>query len=154
VASKSRGYAHRVDIDAPGSRVWSALIEPQLLNRWLGTGARVTPKAGGGFFGTLDPGLQREALIDVFEPRRRLRLIYMLPPGMPEFDGAVVDDYLLEREGKLTIVRLLGSGIPEGGPWDPYYLKLRTGSERALARLKLLLERKVKIPSAPAETKK
>ena len=133
-----------MDIAAPVSRVWTALIEPKLLSRWMGPGPRVRPKVGGSFVTTLEPpGIHREASIDLFEPGRRLRLVYLLPPGFPEFDGAVVEDYLLENEGQHTIVRLLGSGLPEGGPWDPYYLKLRAGSERSLARLKLLLERKI-----------
>lgn len=144
MGTRTRGYAHRVDIAAPASRVWTALIEPKLLSRWMGPGARVRPKVGGSFVTTLEPGIHREASIDVFEPGRRLRLIYLLPPGFPEFDGAVVDDYLLEKEGEHTIVRLLGSGLPEGGPWDTYYMKLRSNSERSLARLKLLLERKIK----------
>ena len=147
---KTRGYAHRVDIEAPPSRVWSALIEPALLSRWLGPNAVVKPKAGGRFSVTLDPGIEREALIDIFEPHRRLRLVYLTPPAMPAFEGAVVDDYLIEPEGATTIVRLLGSGIPEGRMWDGHYMKLRTNSERALARLKMLMERKVAPPPRPA----
>lgn len=146
---KTRGYAHRVDIEAPPSRVWSALIEPALLSRWLGPNAVVKPRAGGRFSVTLDPGIEREALIDIFEPNRRLRLVYLTPPAMPAFEGAVVDDYLIEPEGATTIVRLLGSGIPEGKLWDGHYMKLRTNSERALARLKLLMERKVAPPPRP-----
>jgi uncharacterized protein YndB with AHSA1/START domain len=145
---KTRGYAHRVDIVAPPSRVWTALIEPALLSRWFGPNTVVKPRAGGRFAGVLDPGIEREALIDIFEPNRRLRLVYMVPPGLPAFEGAVVDDYLLEPEGPNTIVRLLGSGIPEGKLWDGHYMKLRTGSERALARLKMLLEKKV-VPPTP-----
>ena len=147
---RTRGYAHRVDIEAPPSRVWSALIEPALLARWLGPNAVVKPRAGGRFSSTLDPGIEREALIDVFVPHRRLRLVYLAPPALPAFEGAVVDDFLLEPEGTQTIVRLLGSGIPEGKLWDGYYMKLRTQSERALARLKLLMERKV-APPAPRQ---
>ena len=143
---RTRGYAHRVDIEAPPSRVWSALIEPALLGRWFGPNCVVKGRAGGSFSGTLDPGIEREALIDVFEPNRRLRLVYLAPPQLPAFDGAVVDDFLLEPESQLTILRLLGSGIPEGKLWDGYYMKLRTHSERALARLKTLMERKVAPP--------
>ena len=146
---RTRGYAHRVDIEAPPSRVWSALIEPALLSRWLGPNAVVKPRAGGRFAATLDPGIEREALIDVYEPNRRLRLVYLAPPQLPAFDGAVVDDYLIEPEAAMTIVRLLGSGIPEGKLWDGYYMKLRTNSERALARLKMLMERKVAPPPRP-----
>jgi uncharacterized protein YndB with AHSA1/START domain len=146
---RTRGYAHRVDVEAPPARVWTALIEPALLARWLGPNAVVKPKAGGRFSVTLDPGIEREALIDIFEPNRRLRLVYMAPPQLPAFDGAVVDDFLLEPDGANCILRLLGSGIPEGKAWDAYYVKLRTNSERALARLKMLLERKVTPPTRP-----
>jgi uncharacterized protein YndB with AHSA1/START domain len=146
---RTRGYAHRVDIQAPPSRVWTALIEPALLSRWYGPGTVVRPKAGGRFAGVMDPGIEREAFIDIFEPHRRLRLVYLAPPQLPPFEGAVVDDYLLEPEGANSILRLLGSGIPEGKLWDGHYMKLRTGSERALARLKMLMERKVS-PPAPA----
>ena len=48
---------------------------------------------------------------------------------------------------RYEIVRLLGSGIPEGKLWDGHYMKLRNGSERALARLKMLLEKKVSPPT-------
>jgi uncharacterized protein YndB with AHSA1/START domain len=143
---RTRGYAHRVDIVAPPSRVWIALIEPALLARWHGPNATVKPKAGGRFQATLDPGIEREALIDIFEPNHRLRLVFMTPPHLPAFDGAVVDDFLLEPDGPNTIVRLLGSGIPEGKLWDAHYMKLRAQTERALARLKLLMEKKVSPP--------
>jgi uncharacterized protein YndB with AHSA1/START domain len=149
MAAKTRGYAHRIDIVAPASRVWTALIEPKLLSRWFGPGAEVRPRAGGTFDVNLDPGIPRQASIDVFEPGRRLRLVYLPPAGLPPYDGAMVDDFMLEREGPNTIVRLLGSGIPHEEPWDEYYLKLRVHSERALARLKVLLERKVSPPANP-----
>lgn len=147
---KTRGYAHRVDILAPASRVWTALIEPALLGRWFGPNTVVKPKTGGRFYGILDPGIEREALIDIFEPYRRLRLVYMAPPQLPPHEGAVVDDFLLEplsiNDTATTIVRLLGSGIPEGKLWDGHYMKLRSNTERALARLKMLLEKKVEPP--------
>jgi uncharacterized protein YndB with AHSA1/START domain len=144
MAAKTRGYAHRIDILAPASRVWTALIEPKLLARWYGPNAEVSARAGGTFDSTLEPGIQRQASIDVFEPGRRLRLVYLPPKGLPLHDGgAMVDDFMLEPEAGSTIVRLLGSGIPHEDGWDQYYMKLRVNSERSLARLKVLLERKL-----------
>lgn len=144
MAEKTRGYAHRVDIEAPAASVWVALLDPALIARWMGPGARIKPKLNGSYFVVPEPGFEREAHIDVFEPARRLRLIYQHPPGLPEFEGALVDDFLLESEGKTTILRLLGSGFPEGRGWDAYYIKLRTGWERSLARIKVMLEMKGK----------
>ena len=119
------------------------------LARWFGPNAEVKPCVGGTFDSTLDPGIHRQASIDVFEPGRRLRLVYLPPAGLPGCDGAMVDDFMLESEAGATIVRLLGSGVPHETPWDEYYLKLRVNSERALARLKVLMERKVPPPVVP-----
>ena len=149
MAATTRGYAHRIDILAPASRVWAALLEPALLARWYGPQAHVRPGAGGSLDVTLAPDIERQAHIDVFEPGHRLRLIYLPTSGMPAGEGAVVDDYLLQAEGNVTVVRLLGSGIPADPAWDAYYARLRGQTERALSRLKVLLERQVAVPAQP-----
>jgi hypothetical protein len=153
MAHETRGYAHRVDIRADIADVWQALINPARMMRWYGPQARVDAREGGSYWIRIDADLVREAHIDVYQPPRRLRLIYMQQPGLPADDAVMVDDFLLHSEmappgksGALTIVRLLGSGIPEGVAWDPWYLKLRGGWERGLLRLKVLLE-----PSQPAK---
>jgi uncharacterized protein YndB with AHSA1/START domain len=139
---KTRGYAHRIDIAATPPRVWTALCGPSVMPLWMGTDARIKPQQGGSWSGTLGPGLSREAMIDVFEPPRRLRLIYLPPPELPAWDGAVVDDVLLEGEGDHTIVRLLCSGVPDMPEWTAHYMKLRGAAERALSRLKVLVEQR------------
>jgi uncharacterized protein YndB with AHSA1/START domain len=139
---KTRGYAHRIDIAATPPRVWTALCGPSVLPLWMGIDARIKPQQGGSWSGTLGPGLPREAMIDVFEPPRRLRLIYLPPPELPPWDGAVVDDVLLEGEGDHTILRLLCSGVPDMPEWTAHYMKLRAAAERALSRLKVLVEQR------------
>jgi len=139
---KTRGYAHRIDIAAPPPKVWTVLCGPSLIPMWLGADARIRPQHGGSWSGTLAPGLPREAMIDVFEPPRRLRLIYQPPPELPSFDGAVVDDLLLDEEDGHTVLRLLCSGVPDIAEWGPHFMKLRTAAERALGRLKALVEQR------------
>ena len=65
--------------------------------------------------------LQREAHIDVFRPPRRLRLIYMPFPDLPDEGTVVVEDFLLDRDpdggarqgvSAVTVLRLMGSGVP------------------------------------------
>lgn len=136
----TRGYAHRIDIEAATHSVWTALTTTGLLERWLSPDARIRPQSGGSFFAMPAPGLARDALIDVFEPPRRLRLLYLPPPHLPGFDGAVAEDFLLEDAGGGTILRLLGSGLPDLQEWDGHYRLVRAASERALARLKVLVE--------------
>jgi uncharacterized protein YndB with AHSA1/START domain len=151
MAHETRGYAHRVDIRADIADVWQALMDPARMTRWYGPQARVDAREGGSYWVRIDPELVREAHIDVYQPPRRLRLIYMPQPGLPSDDAVMVDDFLLHSEfappgksGSLTILRLLGSGIPEGTAWDPWFLRFRNGWERGLLRLKVLLE-----PSQP-----
>lgn len=137
---KTRGFAQRIDIEAPAPKVWTVLCGPTLVTQWFAIDARVRPQKGGSWSGTLAPGLTRHAMIDVFDPPRRLRLIYLPPDDLPGFDGAVADDILLEDNGTHTIVRLLCSGMPDLPEWNPHYLRVRSATERALARLKTVVE--------------
>jgi uncharacterized protein YndB with AHSA1/START domain len=148
MALKTRGFAHRIDIAAPPPRVWTVLCGPTLLPLWLGTDAKIRPQQGGRWEATVAPGFSREATIDVFEPPRRLRLIYLPPADLAPFDGAVVDDILLDGEGPNTIVRLLCSGVPEYIEWNPPYMKMRSSAERALSRLKVLVEQRERMAQA------
>lgn len=147
---QNRGYVHRVDIRAELDDVWQALIDPTILARWHVPNARVDARVGGSYWTRLDANIVREAHIDVFQPPRRLRLIYMPQAGLPDDGAVLVDDFLIDRDetasreanATITIVRLMGSGVPDDDVWDPVYVRLRNGWERALLRLKVSFERK------------
>jgi uncharacterized protein YndB with AHSA1/START domain len=145
MADRTRGYAHRIDINAPPELIWRALLEPALLAEWYAPGARVSARAGGSFEIRIDNDLKREAHIDVFEPGRRLRLIYLAPEDLPPSEHVIVDDFILSEEQGASVLRLLGSGFPADDPdWEDLYLRLRGGWGLALARLKVSLERRLK----------
>jgi uncharacterized protein YndB with AHSA1/START domain len=152
MANGTRGYALRADISAPTSRVWTALTEPVLLSRWLGVDVRIQPRKGGHISVTLAPGLTREATIDIFEPTRRMRLIYLPPPLLPAFDAAVVDDFLIGREEDSTVVRLLCSGVPTNEEWNAHFGQTRTAMERALVRLRVLVEQQGRMAAMDGTT--
>lgn len=141
MAGKLRGYAHRIDIEADTARVWWALTEPKALARWCAPGSAIRPRQGGSFRASVDRVSTIDAHIDVFDAKRRLRLIHMEQAGLPSPGATLVDDFLIEADGPATIVRLLGSGFPDDSAWDPYFLRLRASWERALARLKVYLEK-------------
>jgi uncharacterized protein YndB with AHSA1/START domain len=149
MAMQTRGYVHRVDIRAELEDVWQALIDPSILARWHVPNARVDARRNGSYWMRLDAKLVREAHIDVFEPPRRLRLIYMPLPNLPDDGAVLVDDFLIDRDeaasrqvgASITIVRLMGSGIPDEREWDSTYVRFRGGWERALLRLKVSFER-------------
>jgi len=150
MAQQTRGYAHRVDIRADIAEVWRSLVEPARLTRWYAPQARVDAREGGSYWVRIDADLTREAHIDICQPPRRLRLIYMPFPDLPDEGAVIVEDFLLDRDptvartegvSAVTILRLMGSGIPQSSDWHSTYVALRRGWERALLRLKVLLER-------------
>ncbi len=112
------------------------------LDQWCSAGARIDPRQGGSFRANVDRVTEFEAHIDVFIPQRRMRLIHLTSPELPATESTLVDDFVLDASsGDATIVRLLGSGIPADSVWDAIYMRQRTGWERAMARLKVHVER-------------
>ena len=151
--SGTRGYAHLVEISAPANRVWRALTEAPMIRIWQNTEAEVDARKGG-LYRTGVPGQNlREAHIDVFDPNRRLRLIYLNSRDYPRSESAIVDDFLLDAKPDKTALRLLGSGVPEAQEWDRPYVKIRMSWERLLARLRVMLENppKPKKPVIPED---
>jgi uncharacterized protein YndB with AHSA1/START domain len=143
MGDRVRGYAHRVDIAGDVQAVWRAFTEPAHLAKWCSPGAQIRARAGGLFRASVDRVTEMEAHIDVFEPGRRLRLIYLPSPTLPVSDSAIVADFIMETAPSGTIVRVLGSGVPEGPAWDMQYKRMRTGWERAMARLKVYVEKQM-----------
>lgn len=137
---KLRGYAHRIDIAADVNQIWRALTESHHLARWCSPAAGIRARPGGLFRASVDRIVELEAHIDVYDPGRRMRLIYLPAPGLPATDSALVDDFILEPAPEGTIVRLLGSGMPASPEWDAPYRRLRLGWQQALARLKVFVE--------------
>jgi uncharacterized protein YndB with AHSA1/START domain len=140
---RARGYAHRVDIAAGAKDVWRALTEAECLARWCSPGAQMRARQGGLFRASVDRVTELEAHIDVFEPERRLRLIYLPTPALPPTDNTLVDDFILDADDSGTILRLLGSGIPATEEWNTQYLRLRLGWQQAMTRLKVFVEKQL-----------
>jgi uncharacterized protein YndB with AHSA1/START domain len=149
MSDKERGYAHRVDILAEPGEVWRALTDNQHLARWCSPGADIRARPGGSFRASVDRVTEFEAHIDVFEPGRRLRLLYLPVPDLPRSDSVMVDDFILDRVPGGTIVRLLGSGVPATAEWDTQYWRLRTSWQQAMTRLKVFVEKQSKTGAPP-----
>jgi hypothetical protein len=52
-----------------------------------------------------------------------------------------VDDFLFEPAGPITRVRLMSVGLPREAAWDDYFARKRVHWQRALARLKVFVEK-------------
>jgi uncharacterized protein YndB with AHSA1/START domain len=144
MSDKERGYAHRVDIHADAARVWEALTDGAQLSRWCSPQAEVRPRSGGLFRASVDRLTELEAHIDVFEPPRRLRLIYLPARHLPPAETVMVDDFILDPMPGGTIVRLLGSGVPTTPQWDTQYRRLRASWQQAMTRLKVFVEQQAR----------
>jgi uncharacterized protein YndB with AHSA1/START domain len=149
MSERVRGYAHRVDIESDVSSVWRAFTEREHLARWCAPGAQIRAKQGGLFRASVDRVTELDAHIDVFDPGRRLRLIYLPSPALPATDSAIVADFIMEGSPSGSIVRVLGSGVPDGTAWDLPYKRMRVGWERAMARLKVYVETQMNGKGAP-----
>lgn len=135
-----RGYAQFVEITTEPALVWSACTEEHWLRKWYALEASVDPRHGGQFRVRTRDGRTREATIDVWEPGRRLRLIYSPDPDMLHLQGEgvgpVCEDLLFDAKPGRTVVRVFGSGVPDAREWDPYYSRLRLGWAYWLHELK------------------
>ncbi len=143
MGDRIRGYAHRVDIVGDVPAVWRAFTEGVHLVRWCAPDAQLRPRAGGLFRASVDRVTRMEAHIDVYEPNRRLRLIYLETEALPAAETAIVADFILEpatAPAAGSILRVLGSGIPEGSQWDTQYKRMKVGWAAALSRLKVYVE--------------
>jgi uncharacterized protein YndB with AHSA1/START domain len=144
MSDKERGYAHRVDILADADEVWRALTDVTLLRGWCSPGADISPRAGGLFRASVDRVTEFEAHIDVFDPPRRMRLIYLPSKELPRAGTVMFDDFILDPVSGGTIVRLLGSGVPATPEWDTQYWRLRTSWQQAMTRLKVFVEKQTR----------
>lgn len=142
MGDKVRGYAHRVDVRAEAARVWQTITDAQSLKVWCSPDAELQPRQGGLFRARIDRVTELEAHIEVFDPGRRMKMIYLPNPGLPRADTVITDDLMLEAVRAGTIVRLLGSGIPAAAEWDTQYWRLRTSWQQALNRLKIVAEKR------------
>ena len=149
MSDKERGYAHRVDVLADAQQVWRALTESQHLALWCSPGADIRARPGGSFRASVDRVTELEAHIDVFEPGRRLRLIYLAARDLPRAASVMVDDFILDPVPGGTIVRLLGSGVPASPEWDTQYRRLRMSWQAAMTRLKVYVEKQMKTGAPP-----
>lgn len=138
----TRGYAQMIAINADLATVWAACTEAESLKLWYALEASVEPRRGGRWRLRRRDGALAEAVIDVYDSGRRLRLIYVTPPVSLDAgkSAPIVDDILFERRAGECVVRILGSGVPTEPLWDKNYVLLRQGWAFYLRELKRVLE--------------
>ena len=108
-----------VILDVPPELVWRALTDAEELTRWFPFAAIVEPGVGGSIGLSWGQGFEK-AVIEVWEPNRRLRTV----ERRPDSAGRVVEiavDFLIESEGGKTALRVVHSGFGASAEWNEEY---------------------------------
>jgi len=135
-----RGYVQTLRCRATPEAVWQALVEPDVLALWCAEEARIDGRVGGHYSIRARLLGQRDAHIDAYEPGRRLRLIFHPSPGWPPAgEEVIIEDFMIDSNGKETVLRLFGSGVPGSSEWDATFRRLRSGWAVAFVDLKKYL---------------
>lgn len=141
-----RGYVQTLRCKAATGQIWEALVQPEILCSWHAEDAVVDPRQGGRYGYRSRLFGRREAHIDLFEPGRRLRLVFEPNPSWPAAGGAViVEDFLLDvhptgTRRTLGQLRLIGAGVPATPEWDSVLKRLQAGWAVAFSYLQQRLE--------------
>jgi len=120
---------------------------PEALSRWFAPKMTVQPGVGGFILGDWGPGLEWKTLIEVWETNRHLRLVETRdrvltssPVQEPLEPCRLVEDFHLEAQGGMTVLRLVHSGFGASTGWDHEYEGTRGGWAVCFLRLKHGLE--------------
>jgi len=130
--------------EAPTGDLWDALVNPDVLTVWYAEEALIEPWEGGRYSVRTRLLGRREARIDAFEPGRRLRLAYdPNPQWPPPGDEVLVEDFMIHPVGgrlDVSMIRLLGSGVPETVAWNATLKRLRSAWAVSFSYLQRHLE--------------
>ncbi|HET6211407.1 MAG TPA: SRPBCC domain-containing protein [Micromonosporaceae bacterium] len=136
-AEQTRSHAHEIEVDVPPEVVWRAITEASELTRWYVADATVQPGEGGSFQLSWGSGETAQSRVDVWDERRRLRLI-----EKSEVDsGPIVEEWTIDVRGGHTVLRIVHSGIPATADWDDFYHSTDHGWEMFLCTLRHYLHR-------------
>jgi uncharacterized protein YndB with AHSA1/START domain len=142
-AKAPRSIETQIEINAPIDDVWKALADAEELSNWFPIKARIKPGAGGSVWSYWADDMQWESPIDIWEEPSHMRVVWMRPGKMGDFEVPfeVAVDYHLEARGGTTVLRLVHTGFSPDATWDNQYDGTRRGWDFQLPGLKHYLER-------------
>jgi uncharacterized protein YndB with AHSA1/START domain len=129
---------HEVRIAASPATVFSYLVDPTRMVRWMGKEATVEPRPGGAFRVAYERGdVARGEVLEVSSPERLLVSWGWEAEGDATPPGSSQVEFTLEPDGEGTIVRVRHSGLVEEARaghaegWDYFMPRLATAAEAA-----------------------
>lgn len=132
-----RAVRKEVRIDASPEAIYDAWAKPEEIARWFVDRAE-GEMAPGETVTWVFESFGYRIPVEVFEAEPGEHLAFGgEPPGRPP----ALQEVTIEREGGVSVLRLVNSGFLEGPDWDEELDGVDSGWEMALATLKLQLER-------------
>lgn len=143
---QTRSQEHVVRIHAPREAVWKALTDAEEITRWYVRKADVDLGTGR-YFLHWEEGMEGTARIDVCEAPGRLRLVHQQPVKDDEGnetgelqDAPIAEEYVLETDGDVTVLRMVTSGVPATPEWDGFFDGIQRGWGLYFRALQFYLE--------------
>jgi uncharacterized protein YndB with AHSA1/START domain len=109
-----------VSLDASPATVWRALTDAEELTRWFPQAAAVEPGVGGTISLSWGGGSFEKAIIEIWEPNRRLRTVQQRRDAAGRLVEIAID-FFIESERGRTVLRVVHAGFGAGAEWDEEY---------------------------------
>jgi uncharacterized protein YndB with AHSA1/START domain len=132
--------ADAIFIDAPPSRVFAALLDPEEVLIWLdGETARVEPRIGGEFTAERADGSVIAGTISALDPDELLEISEYYHEAMGERRGPMALRFTLQpRDGGVWLT-VRQEGLDTGGEWHSF----AKGTRKELLAITLALKRHI-----------
>ena len=117
----TRSHSEELATTCTREEVWAALTDIEMLKRWLARDGSFEPNIGGRYSLNTRDGYTVEGRIDVFVPRRRLRVVTMSDDADVLPTGPITIELQLEDDDDGTHLTATVAGIPGSEDWEEYY---------------------------------
>jgi potassium efflux system protein len=138
--SITRTHSEHVDLRASQDDTWSAITDIEQLKKWFVKEGEFAPHIGGAFQFELRDSTEMSGRIDIYIPKRRLRMVVALRHGAePLPTGPITITLQLKEIEKGTTLSITVAGIPADEDWEEDYKRSEVRWQTALDELKVLV---------------
>ena len=117
----TRSHSEELATQCTREEVWAALTDIEMLKRWLARDGSFEPNIGGRYSLNTRDGYTVEGRIDIFVPRRRLRVVTLSGEAEELPTGPITIELQLEDDDDDTHLTATVAGIPGSEDWEEYY---------------------------------
>lgn len=139
----TRSHDTSIETARDKDEVWAAITEIDTLKRWLARDGAFTAQIGGQFELSLRDGFAVSGRIDIYMPKRRLRMVLApMDEEGPLPTGPITVEFQVRELDDTSQLTVTVAGIPGSEDWEEYYRLSVDRWQAALAELKTDVLRK------------